>query len=108
VAALWVGANWMVMGDPLYFAFSEYSNEGQAAARDATEEAAAVAGDLGATLWFVLERAWPFLIPIGFLLLIRAVEGRLFRANTVSLVLLSTIVQFGLIVPFLYRGASFG
>lgn len=68
---------------------------------------AAVAGNWGATLRSSAERAWPILVPLPFLLLPRAVDGRSLKVNTLSLVLTFVIVQVGLIVPFIYGGASF-
>ena len=109
VAVLWVGANAVIMDDPLFFMHSQYSNHGQTAAVGGGGLALQVAAnDLGATLLFVLARATPFLIPVAALIVVRALDGRFFRTNTLALLLLSLVVQFGLITPFIYQGLSFG
>lgn len=108
VAALWVGANAVIMGDPLYFARSAYSNEGVVAATGAQQIALGYEGDLLGSMWFVAERTAPFLVPVVFLLIIRAMEGRLLGVNTLSLLLISLSVPVGLIAPQIYAGDSFG
>jgi hypothetical protein len=107
VAVLWLGANAVVMDDPLFFATSQYSNAGVTAATG-TDIAHSTGGKVFATLAFTIERTAPFLIPAGSLLLIRALDGRLWRTNTLSLVLLLLSVPFGLIAPLIYLGASYG
>jgi 4-amino-4-deoxy-L-arabinose transferase-like glycosyltransferase len=108
VAALWVGANAIIMGDPLYFATSEYSNVGLTVSIGAGGLARSATADAFETLGYVFARLSVFLIPVGFLLLIRALDGRLWRTNTLSLVLLLLSVPLGLIAPLLYLGASYG
>jgi hypothetical protein len=106
VAALWLLANAVIMRDPLFFAFSPYSNHAQT--KDAEGFVFDLAGDALGTLAFVCERSAPFLIPIGFVLLVRVLDGRFLRVNTVSALLLSASVPFGLIAPLVYGHASFG
>ena len=108
VAALWVGANAVIMGDPLYFANSAYSNEGVVATTGAGKLALSYKGDLLGALLFVAERTAPFLIPLLFLLVVRALDGRLLDVNTLSLLFMSLIVPLGLIAPQVYSGTSFG
>jgi hypothetical protein len=107
VAALWVGANAVIVGDPLFFATSIYSNLGITATSD-TGLDQSIRGSVLATLGFVAERTVPFLIPGAFLILVRALDGRFWRINTLSLVLLLASVPLGLIAPLVYLGASFG
>jgi hypothetical protein len=107
VAVLWVGANAVIMGDPLFFATSTYSNAGYTAITE-TGVARSVEGSLFGALAFSLKRAVPFLIPGASLLLVRALDGRFWRINTLSLVLLMLSVPFGLIVPLVYLGSSYG
>ena len=108
VAALWVGANWAILGDPLYFLNSQYSNAGHVnAAGNGAGAAFAVVGDMPGTLLFVALHTAPFLIPGIFLLTVRALDGRFARANTLSLVLLLAM-PFAFNVPFIYEGTSFG
>jgi hypothetical protein len=108
---LWITSCAVIVGDPLYFMHGPYStfsqNEALAAA-STTERTYAVAGDITATLHYTAERTWPFLIPTLFLLLVRALDRRLFRINSLSLVVVSLSVPFGLIAPFLYRSHSAG
>jgi hypothetical protein len=106
VAALWLLANAVIMRDPLFFAFGPYSNHAQT--KDAEGFVFDLAGDALGTLAFVCERSAPFLIPIGFVLLVRLLDGRLLRVNTVAVLLLSASVPFGLIAPLVYGHASFG
>lgn len=108
VGILWIGANWVIMGDPLYFAHSQYSNQGVVASYEGARLAAGATGDLGATLRYVGERTAPFLIPTAFLLAARILDGRAREVNTISLVLLNLGVPLGLMVPQLYAGSSFG
>jgi hypothetical protein len=107
VAVLWVGANTVIMGDPLFFATSGYSNAGYTTLTD-IGVAKEVEGDLLATLAFSLKRIAPFLIPGAFLVLLRALDGRFWGVNTLSLVSLMLSVPFGLIVPLVYLGDSYG
>jgi hypothetical protein len=101
--------NAAIMKDPFYFATSDYSNyDHVVAARVGGLGIGKAAGDFLATLLFVGERVTPFLIPGVFLLLVRALDGRVRRINTLSLVLLLCSVPVGLVAPLLYLGASFG
>jgi hypothetical protein len=108
VATLWVGANAIIMGDPLFFAKSAYSNEGVVAATGAGHLAFGYQGDLSGTLLFVAERTAPFFIPVAFLLVVRITDGRLWDVNTLSLLLMALSVPVGMMVPQVYSGASFG
>lgn len=106
VAALWLVANAVIMRDPLFFALSPDSNH--ALTKDREGFVFDLAGDALGTLAFVCERSAPFLVPIGFVLLVRLLDGRFLRVNTVSALLLAASVPFGLIAPLLYGHASFG
>lgn len=108
VAALWVGANAVIMGDPLYFANSAYSNEGVVAATGAGKLALRHEGDLVGAFVFVAERSGPFLIPLALLLVVRAIDGRLRGVHTIFLLLLGLSVPLGIIAPQVYAGGSFG
>jgi hypothetical protein len=113
VAALWIGANAVIMKDPLYFVTSEYANYAQTAmvgGRGLAEDvlAQSVAGDALGTLRFVAERTAPFLIPGAFLLLLRVLDGRFWKVNTLSLVLLLLSVPLILNVPTIYLNSSYG
>jgi hypothetical protein len=111
VGMLWILANAAIMGDPFFFAQSQYSNTGYAAMVDSTggpRVAREVQGELLETIRFASVRVAPFLIPGAFLFLVRALDRRFFRINTLSLVLLLLSVPAGLITPLIYQGISFG
>lgn len=112
VALLWVGANAVIMGDPLYFTTSQYSNaqvvEVSGTVSDTYKAVLALAGDLPSTMLFVMLRTAPFLIPGLFLLIIRAADGRLLRVNTLSLLLLLVMPSFAFNVPVIFEGTSHG
>ena len=54
------------------------------APRTPTAAVAYVTGDVVGALVLVGERVFPFLIPLAFVLLVRLVDGRLWRVNTLS------------------------
>lgn len=108
IAILWVVSNYAIMGDPLYFATSVYSNEGYVASAGQDRIADAVTGDLLGTLEFSIVRTLPFFIPIAAILLVRLIEGRLLRINSLTMTGLALCVPFGLITLQLYDGTSFG
>lgn len=108
VGFLWVAANAVIMGDPLYFATSSYSNLAQTEAADAGEQAFATRGQVLEVLAYVAERSAYFLIPVAALLLVRAMEGRLRTLKTTSLILLTVSVPVGLFAPLLFLGVTFG
>ncbi len=108
IAILWVVSNYAIMGDPLYFATSVYSNEGYIASAGQDRIADAVTGDLLGTLEFSIVRTLPFFIPIAAILLLRLIEGRLLRMNSLTMTGLALCVPFGLITLQLYDGTSFG
>jgi hypothetical protein len=54
------------------------------------------------------ERLWPFLIPGALVLAVRLVDGRLWRVNTVSVVLLCLSVPLGMVVPMAVLGSPMG
>ena len=106
VGAMWIAANWIITGDPLYFASSEYSNSAHTASREGG--AFEVAGSWWASLVYLLERLWPFLPPIAALLVVRLIERRLARAETAALLALALAVPVGLFWPLLEGGLSYG
>lgn len=108
VEGAWVGANAFIMKDPFYFATSPYSNYAQTRAIGGGGLAAHAAGDLLGTLGYVGARAFPFLIPGIVVILARALDGRFWQLNTLSLGLVLVSVPLGLIAPLIYSGASFG
>jgi len=100
----WMVANAAIMGDPLFFARGAYgysSYQGDAF----TAGNLSAKGDPAAVAALMAPRAWPFLIPLVFLLAARAADGRLRRVETVSLVVVSLSVIVGLIAPMAFLGS---
>lgn len=95
VALLWIGMNAVIMGDPLEFLHGPWSNVGRAAAGGPP----LVNGDVVGALALAGERVWPFLIPLAFVLLVRLVDGRFWRINSLLVVVLGLSVTLGMVVP---------
>jgi hypothetical protein len=98
------------MGDPLSFTHGPYSSFAQNRRLAILQGGGPyeVAGDASGTARYMAERMWPFLVPVVFLLLVRALDRRLLRVNSLSLVALSLAAPLGLITPLVYRGLSIG
>jgi 4-amino-4-deoxy-L-arabinose transferase-like glycosyltransferase len=111
VGLLWIGANAVIMGDPLSFIFGQ---QGIKSFQPSPAEAAvfgsppSVRADVVGALALLGERVWPFLIPLGFVLLARLVDGRLWRINSLSLVVLGLSVALGVVGPMAVSGAYMG
>ena len=103
MGALWVGANAVIMKDPLFFARGPYGYSSFASQPNL--EPPVTAGDAGEALNLVVPRTWVFLIPLAFVLLLRVVDGRLLRINTVSAVALALSVPLGMVAPMAYVGS---
>ena len=108
VAVIWVIANWAITGNPLYFATSIYSNAGFITSTGTSYLAYSVKGDMIGAIGFAVVRTLPFAIPIGAIVLVRLLEGRLLRPNTLTLAGAAFIVPLGLILWQLYDGTSLG
>jgi hypothetical protein len=104
--ALWVLANWIIMGDPLYFLTSEYSNAVQSEA-NLPPDIKAIVGDKSAVFLYVLKKSLVFLPLFIFILFIRLLNKQLFKWETLMLIALTaSIPAFQYIM--LYTGSSFG
>jgi hypothetical protein len=104
VGLLWVGANAVIMGDPLFFlngAYGYSTYKGEAF----TGSAPSVAGDLAGVAGLLGERFWPFMIPLAALLAVRVADRRLRRIETASLLVLGLSVTLALIAPMAYLGS---
>jgi hypothetical protein len=104
VGVLWIVANATIMGQPLFFVngaygYATYKSEAF------TGGSPDVAGDLAGIATLLGERIWPFLIPLAALLALRAVDRRLARIETVSLLAVGLSVTLGLIAPMAYLGS---
>jgi hypothetical protein len=104
VALLFVGANAVIMGDPLFFVRGAYGY-GSYRAEAFTGGAESATGDLLAVAALVGERAWPFLVPLGFLLVVRALDRRLWRIESLSLTVIGLSVTCLLIAPMAFQGS---
>jgi hypothetical protein len=104
VAVLFIGANAMIMGDPLFFVRGAY---GYASYKSAafTGDSPDVAHDVVAVLGLVLARVWPFFIPLAGVVLVRVLDGRLWRIESLSVVVLGVSVTIGLVAPMAYVGS---
>jgi hypothetical protein len=67
-----------------------------------------VAGDIVGAVVLVGERIAPFLIPLASLLLVRLVDRRLWRINTLSVTLLAFSVPLGMVAPMAVLGSPMG
>ena len=105
---LWIGANAVIMGDPLDFVYGDYGYGTFQRSADPSGAIAYVTGDFVGALALVAERLVAFLIPLASILLVRLVDGRLRRINTLSVVLLSLSVPLGMVVPLAVLGSPMG
>jgi hypothetical protein len=108
VGLLWIGANAVIMGDPLDFVYGDYGYGTFTGSADSAGAVAYVTGDVVGALALVGERVFPFLIPLAFILLVRLVDGRLWRINTLLVVLLGLSVPLGMVVPMAIAGSPMG
>jgi hypothetical protein len=108
VGLLWIGANAVIMGDPLDFMYGSYGYGTFQRSADPAGAAVYVTGDVVGALALVGERVFPFLLPLAFVLLVRLVDGRLWRINTLSVLLLGLSVPLGMVVPLAILGSPMG
>ena len=96
------------MGDPLDFMYGSYGYGTFQRSADPAGAVVYVTGDVVGALALVGERVFPFLIPLAFVLLVRLVDGRLWRINTLSVLLLGLSVPLGMVVPLAIVGSPMG
>lgn len=104
VGLVWIGANAVIMHNPLFFVNGAYgysSYQGNAFTSNGTS----AKGDLAGVVGLIAPRVWPFLIPLAALLAVRVVDRRLWRIETVSLVVIGLSVTVALIAPMAYLGS---
>jgi hypothetical protein len=105
---LWLGFNAVIMGDPLDFMYGDYGYGTFQRSADPDGPVAYVTADVVGALALVGERVFPFLIPLAFILLVRFVDGRLWRINTLAVTLLGLSVPLGMVVPLAILGSPMG
>ena len=105
-ALLWVITNWIIMGDPLYFLTSEYSNVTQSG-QNLPAYIAAMMGNHGEVLLFIAKQSLPFVPLLAVVLLFRLFDRRLFRWETPALILLALSIP-AMQYLMLMTGNSFG
>jgi hypothetical protein len=103
---LWILTNWIIMGDPLYFLTSEYSNVTQSG-QNLPADIAAMVGNSGEVLLFVAKQSLPFVPLLAIVLLFRLFDRRLFRWETLALIALVLSIP-ALQYVMLYTANSFG
>ncbi len=103
---LWILLNWSIMGDPLYFLTSQYSNIVQSS-ENLGESMQALVGDVGGVFAFVMKKVFVFLPLLIVILVLGYIGKRLFRWETLMLlVLVASIPAFQYIM--IIMGNSFG
>ncbi|MBB6669855.1 glycosyltransferase family 39 protein [Cohnella nanjingensis] len=98
---IWIFFNYTIMGDPLYFLTSSYSNLGQAELIKSNPVFAKLAGNPWETAKFVGHRLSYFSMPLAIIVLFRAIERRLFRVDMavlLALILSIPAMQYGLLL----------
>jgi 4-amino-4-deoxy-L-arabinose transferase-like glycosyltransferase len=108
VGLLWIGANAVIMGNPLDFMTGDYGYGTFQSSADSSGAVLYVTGDAVGALALVGERVFAFLIPLAFVLLARLVDGRFWRINTLSVTLLSLSVPLGMVAPLAVLGSPMG
>ncbi|MDQ0188907.1 glycosyltransferase family 39 protein [Alicyclobacillus cycloheptanicus] len=104
---LWILLNWIIMGDPLYFFHSAYSNLSQSSVLQSTSSFEAMMGNPIAVARFIAERIGFFSLPYFGILVYRARRGQLFQWTTLVLTLLVASIP-ALQYSLLLKGASYG
>ncbi|PGU00840.1 hypothetical protein COD21_30460 [Bacillus cereus] len=101
----WLYFNYVIMDDAFHFLNSVYSNVSQ------SEEVMRYLTELVNrpldTFIFIVERSIYFCIPLGMILLIRLIEGRLFRQDFIILLILIISIP-ALQYIMLLKGTSYG
>ncbi len=108
IGLLWLGFNAVIMGDPLDFMYGDYGYGTFQRSADPDGPVAYVTGDPVGALALVGERVFPFLIPLALILLMRLVDGRFWRVNTLCVTLLGLSVPLGMVVPLAILGSPMG
>lgn len=108
VGLLWIGLNAMIMHQPLFFLTGEYGYSSYQQGTASWWNSPNVKGDLTGLMGLLVARGWPFLIPLAALLVVRLMDRRLLRIETVSLVVVGLSVTIGEVAPMAYLGSDMG
>lgn len=106
-AGLWLFFNYSIMGNPLYFLNSEYSNDAAALVLQNDEQFQRIFKSPWTILRLVIEKTFWYSMPLIGVLGVRALTGRLRQWDTAILLLLFCAVP-GLQYLLLLRQTSFG
>lgn len=103
----WIFLNYSIMGDPLFFLNSSYSNAGQSQYLQDNASMSAIIGSPALSLFFVIERTAVFALPYIAVLIARLVSGKTLQKDFIAL----TMFVFSIPVFqwfMLNSGLSFG
>ncbi|KJD40263.1 hypothetical protein QD46_08835 [Paenibacillus polymyxa] len=104
---LWLFFNWIIMGDPLYFLRSQYSNSTQSAALLEDQRFVEMFAHPMLMLKFVGQRTLWYAAPLIAVLLIRLLDKRLWSWSTLTLLAIFLSVP-GLQLLLMLKHSSFG
>lgn len=102
---IWILLNSLIMGDPLFFLRSGYSNT--AFVQDRSQELVAMSNDFLNVLTFVLRKSAYFSLPLLAIALVRLLSGRLWRWDMFILLCLAGSIP-AMQAVMLYQGSSYG
>lgn len=104
---VWIGLNYMIMGNPLYFLNSSYSNVGQSEALLDNQIFSQMIGHPLEVVSFILHKSLWFAILFLFITLIRIYERRILRWDYLILVVLLISIP-AMQYYLLLKGNSYG
>ncbi|MCD9024485.1 glycosyltransferase family 39 protein [Cohnella silvisoli] len=104
---MWLFFNYSIMGNPLYFLNSEYSNDAAAVVLRNDAEFQKIFKNPWTILQLVIKKTFWYSIPLFSILIVRIITGRLFKWDIAVLLLLFCAVP-GLQYLLLLRQTSFG
>jgi hypothetical protein len=103
---LWILVNWIIMGDPLFFLTSEYSNEGQTGG-SLGADMLALMGNTSAVLAFIAKKILPFISLLVIILLIRLFDKRFLKWETLMIFVIALSIP-AMQYILLMIGSSYG
>jgi hypothetical protein len=103
---LWVLSNWIIMGDPLYFLTSAYSNITQSG-QNLPVNIQAIVGNSSEVLLYIAKMSLPFVPLLAVILLFRLFNKRLFQWETLMFLILAVSIP-AMQYAMLMTGNSFG